>query len=210
MLNNTRGPGAIEASSELVSLLERLCWQRQILSEPILILDSVRHVEIALGLRFEPDLLLVFATRALQEEGMLLEKVVAHTAALREQVPGDWIGLAKKEDVFWGIRHGQQQQSLVSEIVEGEMLSELPLNKRLSLLLKSDGSEKSPIRNPRLVLKPLESSASVGGEVFHPKFGHGKILARHERGSNSTKVKVAFDTHGLKLLEERFLKKVEK
>jgi hypothetical protein len=181
---------------------------------PDLAIDEVRNVELAVGMRFEDDLLGVFAAATpplSTAHSMALAKVVGITGALRERrVRGDLVGVGVADPgTFLCVElHPRASSKGATELVlhdvhDGRQRT-VPLAAWLDERVAGcpdTGAPFAPCIAPAMTESYNNPSAR---RVRHPLFGEGRVLA--ESGTGPTrKVKADFARVGLKLLQARFL-----
>jgi hypothetical protein len=212
-LEERRGPGPLSVAPELGRALARLRAAAGVTSAPVLGIDEVRNVELAVGMRFADDLLAVLAAATpplSTTHALVLAKVVGMTGRLREhRVRGDLVGVgiadagtllcvelhprrgsAGTELVLHDVHDGRQRKAALAAWI-GERAAGCP----------DTDAPFAPVIAPAMTESYHNPSAR---RVRHPVFGEGRVLA--ESGSGPTrKVKADFARVGLKLLQARFL-----
>lgn len=210
-LNETRRPGPIEPGAEVALVLAEHRAIAGIESSGELDIEAVRNAERGVGIRFEDDLLAVFAANVPMfsvEREMRLPLVVGHTGALREAgAPGDLIGVGREADgtcicVPMRARDGSGTVLHFFDPTSKRVERRVPLLEWLRGALGERSAADVEPFSPALVAPLLESQSGV--RVHHAVFGEGRVLT--ETGSGpERKVKVDFPRVGLKLLQARFL-----
>ena len=213
-LDGPREAGELRPPPEVLALLSQLRAREGVESAADLDIDTVRDVERAAGLRFEDDLLAVFAATVPSiEQGlnMRLSMVVGHCGALREVgAPGNLIGVGREDDGRYLCVAMKRRDGSCTEILTYEPSKRTATSETLQQFLErhrdrtprgTSSCAGQPLQ-PRLLDRPLESQKGV--RVMHAKFGEGVVITETGSGPNR-KVKVDFPGTGLKLLQARFL-----
>lgn len=180
---------------------------------PVLAIDEVRNVELAVGMRFEDDLLAVFAAATpplSTTHALVLAKVVGMTGRLREhRVRGDLVGVGMGDaGTFLCVelhpRRGSDGTQLVRHDIHGGGQRTVALAAWIDERAAGCPEAAAPFA-PCIAPAMTESYNNPSARrVRHPLFGEGRVLA--ESGSGPTrKVKADFARVGLKLLQARFL-----
>jgi hypothetical protein len=180
---------------------------------PVLGVDEVRNVELAVGMRFEDDLLAVLAAATpplSTTHALVLARIIGTTGWLREhRVRGDLVGVGTAgAGAFLCVelhpRRGSGGTNLVVHDVHDGHQHTVALaawiDERAAACPDTD-APFAPSIAPAMTESYHDPSAR---RVRHPVFGEGRVLA--ESGSGPTrKVKADFARVGLKLLQARFL-----
>lgn len=201
----TRAPRELSVEAELARALAGARDAAGVETEIEVDLDRLQDVESALAIRFEDDVLALFAA-AVPSLGARLSAVVGTTGELRERgLSGELIGLGRlDEDLYLCVVKRKQadegSELLVVDAIDGQRRS------TSVLALVQERCEVQPGSSSfrgRLVRPPPESTKH-GRRVRHKVFGEGRLLS--EQGSGpKRKCKVDFEGKGLKLLQARFL-----
>jgi hypothetical protein len=211
-IEQARGPQDIPMSPRLDLVLGRLRSAAGVTTPAEIEVDTLRNVEGGIGVRFEDDLLAVFAAAvpALEDDHALkLSAVIPHTGALREsKTRGDLIGVGKLGArvylcVEMGVARGGDTV-LVEYDVDDKTCVRHGLIDWLEAVcarIGADGAQPQPV-NPRVIHSMPESY--TGRRVRHTIFGEGKVRTEIGDGPNK-KVKAEFPGRGLKLMAARFL-----
>jgi hypothetical protein len=212
-LDQRRGPGPITIAPSLASALARLRAAAGVTAAPELAIDEIRDVELAVGMRFESDLLAVFAAATpplSTTHALALARVVGITGALREhRVRGDLVGVGLAEaGTFLCVelhpRRGAGTTELVIHDVHGERQRTVGLGAWIDERAAGCPDTGAAFA-PRIAPAMTESYHTAGARrVRHPLFGEGRVLS--ESGTGPTrKVKADFAGVGLKVLQARFV-----
>jgi hypothetical protein len=212
-LEGRRGPGPLSVPPGLGRALARLRAAAGVTAEPVLAIEEVRNVELAVGMRFADDLLAVMAAATpplSTPHGLVLAKVVGMTGWLREhRVRGDLIGVGvASAGTFLCVelhpRRGGDGTELVLHDVHTGRQSTVALAAWIDERAAGCPDTDAPFA-PSIAPAMTESYNNPSARrVRHPLFGEGRVLA--EFGSGPTrKVKADFARVGLKMLQARFL-----
>jgi len=180
---------------------------------PVLAIEEVRNVELAVGMRFADDLLagIAAATPPLSTtHALVLARIVGTTGWLREhRVRGDLVGVGVADaDTFMCVelhpRRGGDGTELVLHDVHGGRQRRVALAAWIDERAAGCPDTDAPFA-PSIAPAMTESyNAPSARRVRHPLFGEGRVLS--ESGSGPTrKVKADFARVGLKILQARFL-----
>jgi hypothetical protein len=182
-------------------------------AEPTLAIDEVRNVELAVGMRFEDDLLAVFAAATpplSTTHALVLAKVLGITGTLREhRVRGDLVGVGSADArtflcVELHPRRGAGGTELVLHDVRDGRQRAVALADWIDERAAGCPDTDAPF-TPSIAPAMTESYHNPSARrVRHPVFGEGRVLAEFGSGSTRT-VKADFARVGLKLLQARFL-----
>jgi hypothetical protein len=214
-LEQPRGPHDIDIGPRLRVVLGRLRAAGQVTGSPEIQVDRLREVEGAVGIRFNADLLAVFAAAIPiieRDHEMKLSAVIPHTGSLREaRARGDLIGVGRLSPrVFLCVEMGvaSDDTTLIEYDVDDKTLDRHELVEWLeALCARVEADEVEPDElSPRVIHSMPESY--VGRRVRHKLFGEGKVLTEIGDGPNK-KVKAEFPGRGLKLLAARFVEFLE-
>jgi hypothetical protein len=214
-LEQRRGPGALAIAPGLARALARLRAAAGVTGAPELAIDELRNVELAVGVRFEDDLLAVFAAAApplSTVHQMALARVVALTGALREhRVRGDLVGVGRADSTTFlcvDLRSGRSPSGttelVLHDVESGRPHAILSLAAWIEERAAGCPDTDAPFA-PRVAPAMTESyNAASARRVRHRVFGEGRVLSEHGDGP-TRKVKADFPRAGLKLLQARFL-----
>jgi len=213
-LDERRGPGALTVPPGLARALARLRAAAGVTAEPELGVDELRNVELAVGMRFQDDLLAVFAAATpplSTRHALALASVVGVTGALREhRVRGDLVGVGFADaGTFLCVElHRRGGGKGATELVlhdrhDGRQRT-VPLAAWIDERAAGCPDTDAPFA-PRVAPAMTESYNDPSARrVRHPLFGEGRVLS--ESGTGPTrKVKADFARVGLKVLQARFL-----
>lgn len=215
-VDERRGPGPLAVPARLATALGKLRAASGVTAEAELRVDRVRHVELAVGMRFEDDLLAVFAAavpRLAERHRLTLGGVVGMTGALREhKIRGDLVGIGRAgASSFLCVqlrqRSGEPTRLVVHDADDHSERTE-PLVDWIEGVVAGWPEARAATPAPfeaHVTPAMTESYNTQGGRrVRHRIFGEGRVLT--ETGAGDTrKVKVDFPRVGLKLLHARFL-----
>jgi hypothetical protein len=213
-LEQRRGPGPLAIAPALARALARLRAAAGVTAAPELAIEELRNVELAVGVRFEDDLLAVFAAAApplSTVHQLALANVVALTGALREhRARGDLVGVGRADPTTFlcvDLRSGRSPTGTTELLVhDGESGRQHPLSLAAWIDERAAGcpATDAPFA-PRVAPAMTESyNAASARRVRHRVFGEGRVLSEHGDGP-TRKVKADFPRAGLKLLQARFL-----
>ncbi len=211
VIDDKRGTGSLVIAQGLASDLSSLRAKYRVTTAATLSIDELRAVEQGVGMRFEDDVLAVFAAQipvlAIDHQ-MTLRKVLAHTSAFRQQGGlGDWIAVGKQQDAYWLIE--MRARSGGSTVLHQTKAN--GVHDDLATAIKSSVAEFVRVHTkdcPKVgtlleasVVRPPPESFQ-GRWVDHKVFGKGRILATVEGGR---RMRIDFPGKGLKTLDSSYV-----